>query len=86
MTPVFPATCSSSSLQQWDDFSQFNKNRAEAEMKEATELREAIALTIAEVTDHSPDPVLPWLMDGPSVHSSLYPLFPVGLVASQFFT
>lgn len=51
MTPVFPATCSSSTLQQWDDFSQFSKNRAEAEMKEAVELREAIALTIAEVTD-----------------------------------
>nr|KAF6445338.1 tektin 2 [Molossus molossus] len=41
----------SSSLQQWDDFSQFNKNRAEAEMKEATELREAIALTIAETNN-----------------------------------
>lgn len=51
MTPVFPATCSSSTLQQWDDFSQFSKNQAEAEMKEAVELREAIALTIAEVTD-----------------------------------
>lgn len=51
MTPVFPATCSSSTLQQWDDFSHFSKNRAEAEMKEAVELREAIALTIAEVTD-----------------------------------
>ncbi|XP_037005543.2 tektin-2 isoform X2 [Artibeus jamaicensis] len=39
----------SSTLQQWDEFSQFNKNRAEAEMKEARELREAIFLTIAEV-------------------------------------
>ncbi|KFO24332.1 Tektin-2 [Fukomys damarensis] len=38
----------STTIQQWDDFSQFNKNRAEAEMKAATELRESIALTIAE--------------------------------------
>ena len=51
---MFPSTCSSTTLQQWDDFSQFNKNRAEAEMKGAVELREAIALTIAEV----PDPLL----------------------------
>ncbi|XP_006867595.1 PREDICTED: tektin-2 [Chrysochloris asiatica] len=41
----------SSTLQQWDDFSHFNKNRAEAEMKAATELREAIALTIAETNN-----------------------------------
>ncbi|KAM8788088.1 tektin-2 isoform 1-T1 [Rhynchonycteris naso] len=41
----------SSTIQQWDEFSQFNKNRAEAEMKEATELREAIALTIAETNN-----------------------------------
>ncbi|ELK01972.1 Tektin-2 [Pteropus alecto] len=41
----------SSTLQQWDDFSQFSKNRAEAEMKEAVELREAIALTIAETNN-----------------------------------
>ncbi|KAM5323010.1 tektin-2 isoform 1-T2 [Glossophaga mutica] len=41
----------SSTLQQWDEFSRFNKNRAEAEMKEATELREAIALTIAETNN-----------------------------------
>uniref|UniRef100_A0ABI7ZRR9 Tektin n=1 Tax=Felis catus TaxID=9685 RepID=A0ABI7ZRR9_FELCA len=40
-----------SSLQQWDDFSQFNKDRAEAEMKGAVELREAIALTIAETLE-----------------------------------
>lgn len=52
MTPVSPAICSSSSLQEWDEVSRFNKNRAEAEMKEATDLREAIALTIAKVTDH----------------------------------
>ncbi|ELW65984.1 Tektin-2 [Tupaia chinensis] len=38
-------------LQQWDDFSQFNKNRAEAEMKAALELREAIALTITETNN-----------------------------------
>lgn len=65
MTSIFPATCSSTTLQQWDDFSQFNKDRGEAEMKAATELREAIALTIAEVTGH------PQLMDGPSVCSAL---------------
>ncbi|XP_037005544.2 tektin-2 isoform X3 [Artibeus jamaicensis] len=41
----------SSTLQQWDEFSQFNKNRAEAEMKEARELREAIFLTIAETNN-----------------------------------
>ncbi|KAI5946863.1 Tektin-2 [Manis javanica] len=41
----------SSTLLQWDDFSQFNKNRAEAEMKGATELREAIALTIAQTNN-----------------------------------
>ncbi|KAK2506738.1 hypothetical protein MC885_016211 [Smutsia gigantea] len=41
----------SSTLPQWNDFSQFNKNRAEAEMKGATELREAIALTIAETNN-----------------------------------
>ena len=44
---------SSSTLQQWDDFSQLNKNRADAEMKAAAELREAIALTIAQVTGRS---------------------------------
>ncbi|MBZ3870417.1 Tektin-2 [Sciurus carolinensis] len=41
----------STTLQQWDDFSHFNKNKAEAEMKSATELREAIALTIAETNN-----------------------------------
>ncbi|XP_047726707.1 LOW QUALITY PROTEIN: tektin-2 [Prionailurus viverrinus] len=48
---VFPMGKNSSSLQQWDDFSQFNKDRAEAEMKGAVELREAIALTIAETNN-----------------------------------
>ncbi|KAK1340209.1 hypothetical protein QTO34_018774 [Cnephaeus nilssonii] len=41
----------SSTLQEWDEFSRFNKNRAETEMKEATDLREAIALTIAETNN-----------------------------------
>nr|XP_012295174.1 tektin-2 isoform X2 [Aotus nancymaae] len=41
----------STTLQQWDNFSQFNKDRAEAEMKAARELREAIALTIAETNN-----------------------------------
>ncbi|XP_007444511.1 tektin-2 [Python bivittatus] len=34
--------------EQWDQFSQYNKDRAETEMKAAAELREAIALTIAQ--------------------------------------
>ncbi|KAM9107247.1 tektin-2 isoform 2-T2 [Megaptera novaeangliae] len=41
----------STTLQQWDDCSQFNKNQAEAEMKGAIELREAIALTIAKTNN-----------------------------------
>ncbi|KAL0604810.1 Tektin-2 [Plecturocebus cupreus] len=41
----------STTLQQWDSLSQFNKDRAEAEMKAARELREAIALTIAETNN-----------------------------------
>ncbi|XP_006886506.1 PREDICTED: tektin-2 [Elephantulus edwardii] len=41
----------SSTLQQWDEFSQCNKNRAEAEMKAASDLRETIALTIAETNN-----------------------------------
>ncbi|XP_021539371.1 tektin-2 [Neomonachus schauinslandi] len=41
----------SSTLQQWDDFSQFNKNLAETEMKATVELREAMALTIAETNN-----------------------------------
>ncbi|XP_004705023.1 tektin-2 [Echinops telfairi] len=41
----------SSTLQEWDTFSQFNKNRAEAEMRAAMMLREAIALTIAETNN-----------------------------------
>lgn len=41
----------STTLQQWDEFSRSNKNRAEAEMKAATELRETIALTIAETNN-----------------------------------
>ncbi|XP_058903443.1 tektin-2 [Kogia breviceps] len=41
----------STTLQQWDDCSHFNKNQAEAEMKGAIELREAIALTIAKTNN-----------------------------------
>ncbi|XP_028936632.1 tektin-2 [Ornithorhynchus anatinus] len=37
----------STTPQQWDEFSQYNKDRAEAEIKASMELREAIALTIA---------------------------------------
>uniref|UniRef100_A0A3Q1MR16 Tektin n=1 Tax=Bos taurus TaxID=9913 RepID=A0A3Q1MR16_BOVIN len=46
----------STSLQQWDDLSRFNKDHGEAEMKKAIELREAIALTIAEVSPPPPPP------------------------------
>lgn len=55
-------------------------------MKEAIELREAIALTIAEVTEHLPNPAPLRLMDGPSTHSSPYLLFPVDRVASHPLT
>ncbi|XP_052574283.1 tektin-2 [Peromyscus californicus insignis] len=41
----------STTLQQWDEFSRFNKDRADAEMKAAIELREAIALTIAQTNN-----------------------------------
>ncbi|NWX93539.1 TEKT2 protein, partial [Nothoprocta pentlandii] len=41
----------STSLQEWDDYSQRNKDRAEAEMKASNELREAIALTIAQTNN-----------------------------------
>lgn len=71
---MFPAPRSSSTLQQWDDFSQFNKNLAETEMKAAVELREAVALTIAEVTD----PSHTLLFHGRLVARG----FPVGHVAS----
>lgn len=56
MLLLFPAACSSTSLQQWDDLSRFNKDHGEAEMKKAIELREAIALTIAEVSPPPPPP------------------------------
>lgn len=41
----------STTLQQWDEFTRFNKNRAEAEMKASIELREAIALAIAQTNN-----------------------------------
>ncbi|XP_066495186.1 tektin-2 [Tiliqua scincoides] len=34
--------------EQWDQYSQYNKDRAEAELKAAADLREAMALTIAQ--------------------------------------
>ncbi|KAH0631169.1 hypothetical protein JD844_005354 [Phrynosoma platyrhinos] len=37
--------------EQWDQYSHYNKDRAEAEMNAASELREAIALTIAETLE-----------------------------------
>ncbi|XP_020015217.1 tektin-2 [Castor canadensis] len=41
----------STTLKEWDDFSQFNKNHAEAEIKAAMELRETITLTIAQTNN-----------------------------------
>nr|XP_025960395.1 tektin-2 [Dromaius novaehollandiae] len=41
----------SASLQEWDDYSQCNKDHAEAAMKASNELREAIALTIAQTNN-----------------------------------
>nr|XP_045006134.1 tektin-2 isoform X2 [Jaculus jaculus] len=41
----------STTLQQWDEISQYNKSHAEAEMKAAIELREAITLTIAQTLE-----------------------------------
>lgn len=49
-TDLVSSAQSTSSLQQWDEFSQFIINRAETEMKHSIELREAIVLTIAEVS------------------------------------
>nr|XP_020839339.1 tektin-2 isoform X4 [Phascolarctos cinereus] len=39
----------SCTIQQWDEYSHYNKDRAEAERKASADLREATALTIAEV-------------------------------------
>ncbi|GAB1288920.1 Tektin-2 [Apodemus speciosus] len=41
----------STTLREWDDFTRFNKNRADAEMKAGIELREAIALAIAQTNN-----------------------------------
>ncbi|XP_043852571.1 tektin-2 [Dromiciops gliroides] len=41
----------SCTLQQWDDYSRYNKDRAEAERKASADLREATALTIAETNN-----------------------------------
>ncbi|XP_044527442.1 tektin-2 [Gracilinanus agilis] len=38
-------------IQQWDEYSHYNKDRAEAEAKSSTDLREAIALTITETNN-----------------------------------
>ncbi|XP_072466157.1 tektin-2 [Notamacropus eugenii] len=43
-----PSSCT---MQQWDDYSQYIKDRAEAERKASTDLREATALTIAETNN-----------------------------------
>ncbi|XP_029427960.1 tektin-2 [Rhinatrema bivittatum] len=47
-TRVPPGT---TSLEQWFQFSQYNKDRAETEIKASTQLREAIALTIAQTNN-----------------------------------
>ncbi|ERE81627.1 tektin-4 [Cricetulus griseus] len=39
----------STTLKQWDDFTRFNKDHADTEIKASIELREAIVLTIAQV-------------------------------------
>ncbi|XP_021502314.1 tektin-2 isoform X1 [Meriones unguiculatus] len=44
-----PKDCTT--LQEWDEFSRLNKNRAESEIKASIELREAIALTIAQTNN-----------------------------------
>ncbi|EDL80456.1 rCG31050 [Rattus norvegicus] len=41
----------STTLQEWDDFTRFNKNRADTEMKASIELRETIALAIAQTNN-----------------------------------
>ncbi|XP_074073630.1 tektin-2 [Macrotis lagotis] len=41
----------SCTMQQWDDYSRHNKDRAVAEMKASADLREATALTIAETNN-----------------------------------
>ncbi|KAJ6655619.1 hypothetical protein lerEdw1_004971 [Lerista edwardsae] len=41
------------SPEEWDQYSQYNKDRAEAELKAAADLREAMALTIAQASDSS---------------------------------
>lgn len=40
--------CRSTTPQQWEDFSRYNKERAEAEMRSSTRLREAIHHTLQE--------------------------------------
>ncbi|XP_030073149.1 tektin-2 [Microcaecilia unicolor] len=47
-TRVPPGT---TSVEQWFQFSQYNKDRAEAEIKASTQLRDAIALTIAQTNN-----------------------------------
>lgn len=48
--PSFPsACCRTLTPEEWDQITQYNKDRAEAEMKAASDLREAMALTIAQV-------------------------------------
>ncbi|XP_020839337.1 tektin-2 isoform X2 [Phascolarctos cinereus] len=41
----------SCTIQQWDEYSHYNKDRAEAERKASADLREATALTIAETLE-----------------------------------
>ncbi|MEE6484282.1 hypothetical protein FKM82_013825 [Ascaphus truei] len=41
----------SSTPQEWEQYSRYNKERAEAEMRASTQLREAIAMTIAQTSN-----------------------------------
>ena len=43
---VFIIICRSTTPQQWEDFSRYNKEKAEAEMQASTRLREAIHHTL----------------------------------------
>lgn len=44
-------SCRSTTPQQWEDFSRYNKERAEAEMKSSTRLREAIHHTLQQTAN-----------------------------------
>ena len=45
---IWVSVCRSTTPQQWEDFSRYNKERAEAEMQASTRLREAIHHTLQQ--------------------------------------